>query len=335
MRFWLTCMFFSTLAFGDLPSWFGSLPNTNAYEIIGYGEGKTLEEAKTNAKNDIAKTISSHIKSSFITQISVKNDSVDHRAQEKISETTDLSLSNVKIVQKEMSDGKVFVALSYEILPLWSKLVQLGGKSLCGEANPYLMQTPLLQNISRELNCSVAVAITRDNNQWYLGHNEHRSILTQNELQKLMIETSSKALHVSITADQAQVKEDESYTLHLNNIPKKGYLSLFDLYDDGRVVLMEKNIDLAKLRKTALHYPNDLRDDFELTGGVVEMGKDTLDLYIIIISNEPLKLSNFATMGENIERSDFAFAFDKLIFLMQNNLFSSTLITTKAKKVTQ
>ena len=330
MRFWLTCTLFFTQLLADAPSWYGSLPNANPYVIIGYGEGKSFEEAKINAKNDIAKTIASQINSSFEIQTSLKNGDVNHKAQENISETTQLSLFDVKIIEKAVIAGDFFVALSYENLPLSSKLVQVGGKALCGEPHPYLLQTPIFKNISRELNCSVGAQVTRDNNQWYLGHNQYRSIIKRSDLHELMIETSKKGLHVR--ASRSEVKENESYSLQIDGIQNHGYLSLFDLYDDGRVVVVEKNIDLSKLHKNAVIYPDDFKKDLELSGGVLEAGKDTLDLYVVLISDEPLKLSSFLLMGQNIEKSEIAFAFDKLLSLMQENSFATTVVTNRALK---
>ncbi len=79
-------------------------------------------------------------------------------------------------------------------------------------------------------------------------------------------------------------------------------------------------------------YPDDFKKDLELSGGVLEAGKDTLDLYVVLISDEPLKLSSFLLMGQNIEKSEIAFAFDKLLSLMQENSFATTVVTNRALK---
>ena len=314
----------------DAPIWFGSLQSSADYEIIGYGEGLTLDEAKTNAKSDIAKSIRSHINSSFSTQTSVNNSTVDHNAQSTISESSNLTISDVELKKSEQNNGRFYVALRYENLPLSTKLAKSGGQSLCGKTNAYLAQTPAILKLSGDLNCSVAVNITRENDGWYLGRGEYRSSMNNADFRELMIETSMGALRVK--SNHSLVNEGEAYALNLEGLPISGYLSLFDVYDDGKVVLMENNINLAKISKKAFLYPDDIRDDFQLSGGVSEAGRDALDLYIVLVSSEPLKLSSFIPMGQKVERGERAFAVDRLLVLMQNNSFATTVVTTRAVK---
>ena len=201
---------------------------------------------------------------------------------------------------------------------------------LCGKSNIYLAQTSTVATLASNLNCSVSVDITRENDGWYLGHGEHRNSMNNADLRELMIETSMGALHVK--SNRSLVNEDEAYTLNLYGLPVSGYLSLFDVYDDGRVVLMENNINLAGKPKKAFLYPDDIRHDLQLSGGVSEVGRDALDMYVVLISDEPLKLSSFIPMGQNVEKGESAFAFDRLLALMQNNSFATTLVTTRAVK---
>lgn len=327
-----TLVFISLMVqlWAGVPSWFGTLHNNSKTDIIGYGEGLTLNEAKSNAKSDVAKTIRSYIYSSFTTQTSVNNATVKHDVQASVTETSNLSISDTQIVRSEESNGYFYVALKYDNLPVSIKLAKRGGQSLCGISHPYLAQTPILINLSSELNCSVSVELTREQNGWYLGHGQYSVILSDSDLQKLMIETSKGLL--SIHSTHSQVNVDEAYSLTLDGLPSMGYLSLFDVYDDGRVVLMDGNVDLTKHIKEDLRYPEDIRQEFQLVGGVLEAGKDALDLYVVIISSEPLKLSSFIAMGQKVENGERAFAFDRLLALMQNNTFATTVVTTRFVK---
>ena len=317
----------------DAPTWFGTLPTGTTYEIIGYGEGVTLDEAKMNAKSDIAKTISTHIDSISTTQTSVNNMTLDHNASQSVRETSNLTITDAELKKSEQKDGRFYVALQYENLPLSTKLVKRGGQLLCGQSNVYLSQTSTILALSSDLNCSVSVDITRENNGWYLGRGEHRNSMNNADFRDLMIETVTGTLRLK--SNRALVNEDEAYALNLEGLPASGYLSLFDVYDDGRVVLMENNINLARKSKKAFRYPDDIRKDLELSGGVSEAGHDAVDLYVVLISNEPLKLSSFIPMGQNIEKAERAFAIDRLLSLMQNNPFATTVVTTRAIKVTK
>ena len=315
----------------DAPTWFGTLPAGTTYEIIGYGEGITLDEAKMNAKSDIAKTISTHIDSISTTQTSVNNMTLDHNASQSVRETSNLTITDAELIKGEPKDGRFYVALRYENLPLSSKLAKRGGQLLCGQPNVYLSQTSTILALSSDLNCSVSVDITRENDGWYLGRGEHRNSMNNTDFHEFMIETSTGTLRLK--SNRTLVNEDEAYALNLEGLPTSGYLSLFDVYDDGRVVLMENNIDLARKSKKAFRYPDDIRKDLELSGGVSEAGRDAVDLYVVLISNEPLKLSSFIPMGQNVEKGERAFAIDRLLSLMQNNPFATTVVTTRATKV--
>lgn len=328
MRFSVVLIALMIQLFGQAPAWFGTLSSSADFEIIGYGEGITLDEAKSNAKSDIAKSIRSHIDSTFSTHTSVNNSAVNHTAQSSIRETSNLTITDAQLKKSEQNNGRFYVALRYENLPLSTKLAKRGGQALCGKPNAYLAQTPTLLNLSSELNCSVSVDITRENEGWYLGRGEHRNSMNNADFRALMIETSMGTLRIK--SNRTLINEEETYTLNLEGLPAMGYLSLFDVYDDGRVVLMENNLNLATKSKKEFLYPDDIRNDFELSGGVSEAGNDALDLYVVLVSKEPLKLSNFIPMGQRIEKGERAFAVDRLLTLMHNNSFATTVVTTKA-----
>lgn len=319
-----------TQLLAEAPVWFGTLQKSAESEIIGYGEGLTLDEAKINAKSDIAKSIRTHIDSSFTTHTSVNNAEVNHNAQSSVRETSNLTITDAQLKKSEQKNGRFYVALRYENLPLTTKLAKRGGQSLCGKPNAYLAQTPMVLKLSSDLNCSVAVEITRENNGWYLGRGEYRNSVNNADFRALMIETSTGTLRVR--SNHTLVTEDEVYALNIEGLPESGYLSLFDVYDDGRVVLMENNINLARQSKNGLMYPDEIRQDFQLSGGVSEAGIDALDLYVVLVSSQPLKLSSFIPMGQKIEKGESAFAVDRLLELMQNNSFATTVVTTKAVK---
>lgn len=314
----------------EAPVWFASFQQGGQNEIIGYGEGNNLDEAKANAKSDISKSIRSHIDSSFKAETSVNNTTVNHNAQSNIIETSNISITDTQLIKSEQTNGRFYVALRYDNLPLYIKLAKRGGKLLCGSPHLYLAQTSIVLNLSSELNCSTAVDITRENNGWYLGLGEHRVVLNEVDFQKLMIETSSTSL--TMKTNKTLVHEDESYSLLFDGLPSSGYLSLFDVYEDGRVVVMQSNMKLSPASKKALQYPDDVRSDVELSGGLLEVGKDTMDMHVALVSNESLKLSSFIPMGHAEEKGSRAYAFDQLLMLMQNNTFATTVVTTKVSK---
>ncbi len=125
------------------PLWYAkkTLTPHAKYEVLGYGEGATLSEAKANAKEDIAQSLISRVDSSFV---SSSNDTKS-TTKSKLKVTSRLNLQNLKILKQEEQGGTFFVALSYENLDLPYRIKKVLKLSTCQDENPnsYMLKTPL------------------------------------------------------------------------------------------------------------------------------------------------------------------------------------------------
>ena len=109
----------------SFPSWYFKIP-LHQYEIIGYGSGLSMEEAKTNARSDISKSLIVTIKSELNMNHTVKEHGNDFDETKEfhsnISEYTNVVLSDAKLQKHERRNDTFYVALSYINLPLSEKI---------------------------------------------------------------------------------------------------------------------------------------------------------------------------------------------------------------------
>ena len=100
------------------PNWYinNSLESKD-YELVGYGVGETKEEASQRAKFDIANTIRTTIESDMRMKESEVNGKYDKSIRIDIKESSNVSLSDLELVESEFVDNKYFVALKYVNLP--------------------------------------------------------------------------------------------------------------------------------------------------------------------------------------------------------------------------
>ena len=102
------------------PNWYKdrTIHATVSYEIIGYGEGKSIKEAEALAKEDIAQTLVSKIDSSVSIIKSSSANEYNKNSVSKLTVSTNLNLHNLKTIKQELSDDVFYVALQYQNLDL-------------------------------------------------------------------------------------------------------------------------------------------------------------------------------------------------------------------------
>ena len=96
-----------------IPKWF-SQPVQN--KIIGYGEGKTLEEATANARKELAYMIKVKINSKFESVKQLNNFKSFNEVKESIKQATNIQLNadDYSIYRQEKIDGIWYVGLEYK-----------------------------------------------------------------------------------------------------------------------------------------------------------------------------------------------------------------------------
>jgi ribosomal protein S8 len=125
---------------------------TKDFEIIGYGEGKTLAEAKQVAKSDIAKSIYTNLSSSISINKTFQNGNYTKNINQNIDEKTQVFLTDIETIESDYKEGKFFVAMRYINLPFSKKVkVMLSDISQVKKSSSaYLNKTQFLKELKNE-----------------------------------------------------------------------------------------------------------------------------------------------------------------------------------------
>ena len=313
------------------PQWYKyrRLQSTVQYEIIGYGEGKTFKEAESNAKEDIALTLISKIDSSFTAQTSSYknnfNETYSKKNESKLRITSNINLHNLKTVKQEELDNIFYVALKYKNLDLAYRIKTTIGNFKCDEKqyNNYLSQTPLIKKLSDSIGCQLNFKLDRRNEAWYLKYNEYLFLLTDSEYEELYI--SKKNDNFKFLSNKKVLTDGNSFYFTLNS-KQSGYITLFNVYENGITTLLQPSIPINKIIQIPPEYGGSY---FE--AGLVKDGVNTYDLYVAIYTQEPLDMSRFEYANEDLAESELAYKFDELIQVMTEYEYSSIFIRTISK----
>ena len=303
------------------PKWYKNREQLSAqkYEIIGYGQGKTIKEAEGTAKEDIAQTLISKIDSTF-TSVSTDTKSTN-KSDLKI--TSKLNLHNVKTIKQEQKDNIFYVALKYKNLDLAYRIISTIGNVECNKniVKNYLLQTPLIQKLTSSIGCELDFKLDRRNEAWYLKYKEHLFLLSDDEFEELYVSTKNDT--ISMKPNKKVLYDGDSFYFTFNS-KKKGYITFIDVYENGIVTLLQESAPI----KNILQIPSKKSENY-FEAGLVKEGQNTYDLYIAVYSEKPLDMSRFMYVSEELAKSEVAYKFDELIQFLKGYDYSSILLRTK------
>ena len=96
-----------------VPQWFSN-PTYND-KVVGYGEGKTLNEAKSNARNDLAFMVKVKVNTVLENTNKINNFKSFSEIKESTQQSSNIELSstNYKLLKQDSIDGRWYVGLEY------------------------------------------------------------------------------------------------------------------------------------------------------------------------------------------------------------------------------
>ena len=305
-----------------IPNWYYNLKPKNNNEYIGYGSAKTIKEAKSDALSDIASQINTKIVTDFEKDTHLKNENYSKQIIQKQKQTSSAILSDYKILKLEYNNGKYFIAISYENIPAIDKFVKKA-KNIKSIKNPkgYIYQTSLAKEIFSKLNKKITLEIFYKNQNWYLKSGNDIVLLNKENFLKLF--NTIKNPNINLKINKNPLFENEIFYFKVK--PKQnGYITLFDVYDNGETTILFKNIKVEK-NKTTIIPPKNAK--YDLIAGVLN-GEKSYDLFVVIFSKNKKTFDEFALADEEFSKNNKNF--DDLIKILHNN-FSSIKVLTKKR----
>lgn len=310
----------SMLAFGA-PSWY---MNTivKPYELIGYGEGDSAESAMGRAKEDIASQLKTKIDSTLSQSTKVKNGKVSSESAQKLKVTTETMLSGVEKLKEEREGSIYYAAYKYDIRPFEVRFAAKATKAVCQSksGSTTLEHTKLFKAVSEELGCRPKMKLTRQNGVYTIS-SQDIALPANGEIERMFFTSHSAPL--ILTPSKQQPKSGESVSFSIKS-QRDGYVSFFDVYDDGKVALVTANAKISKIK--GLKIPDDTNKDLEIAMSDNE-GKNSSDMFVAILSDSELDIGSFERM-EEVVATDKAYRLDELFWLMDKHPSATTVIKT-------
>jgi hypothetical protein len=297
------------------PSWYlnQSLDSKN-YEIIGYGEGKTLDEAKQIAKSDIAKSIQTQLSSSTSINKSLESKTYSKSITQNINEETNILLTNLETINSEYNNNKYYVAIKYINLPFAKKIkVLMGSEKILESKNNYLNKTPLLNELKHEFGFYPKVELSENK----LIVNNKSFFLPKKEFVKLFAHIENKSLKMNL---KDEYKNAEYYFINvLTN--QSGYLNIFQVYESGETAILLSNKKVNLNDKIVFPNPN----QYDGLEAIVPSGQDkTKDLTIVALCEDKKDFSLFDKI--NLIINNKSLLFGKLLSNIENCNIESKVI---------
>ena len=189
--------------------------------------------------------------------------------------------------------------------------------------NPYLKQTPLIQEINRHLNGnSLDLEITRANNYWHLSFQEAILQIPHEEFDRLYVTVAGTKVQLEVSSQVLQ--EGEGFNLRLFS-DTLGFVHLLDVYETGQVTVISANKKIFPQRWQQIP---DTDSANELVAGLLEANKPTHDLYVALWSARKIDLNRFMPGSSKAVNSDTEFKFGELLTLLRDYPFATMLVRT-------
>jgi len=292
-----------------IPEWYlnASLPAKN-HEIIGYGAANTLSEAMTMARAEIAKTLSVTINSKVEYFTSKKNGATTYSVSNFVNEESKLIIDDTEIAKKEKINDTWYVAVKYTYLPLTVRIMdvakQTDNQSIA--SHPILEKSPLFKTLKNEFNFTPELSFFHKSGILFIRLDNKVLNVSRNEVPLLFGIVDSD--FINFKTENSHLKNYDVYRFNID-IFKNGYLSVFQVSQNGGVVLFIDNEPVEKGMK--LVYPQ--KDIYEgLEAIVPEDYSGEIELNVAALCDKEINNTIFPKVSE-----DMIFPKDGLNTLLQ------------------
>ncbi len=310
----------------EVPNWY--LKNSfNSTTIYGYGSSNILENAKSNAREDIAKSIKVKIQSSLSMTTSTNkssksnNEYFEQQTQHSISEYTDMILTDIKIDKYIQINDNWYVRMSYINLPTIQQIKKTFNATNLKEMNK---SNPLVySNFSKNLKVSFGYipnySIFYKNGIFFINIQNHNFILSNADIKQFLFSVNNKS--IELLSSKQQLKNGDYFHFNINHLDDN-YISLIQIDEVGKIIVHFDN-----LKAKQITYPN--LEVFEgLQAGIINNKDTVVEMYLAISCKEKNNFTVFEQIGLNFNTNQDALRFPNLYNLINKCDYSSSLLRT-------
>lgn len=271
------------------PTWYESrLVESPLFAKVGYGSSDNYATAIEDAKKDL------------YSQLGVTK------------------LASIKPIKSEKIAENYFIAISFQNLPI------LTCKEKILKQNTFLAKSSLVQEANRLTSCEFAYQLHYINGSWYLQYETILEKLSSQDLNTFFVNTSSATF--GIKSQKKTYTEGEGFLLQITS-KKKGYISLFNVYENGKVGLI---FDNKKIEEEGSFIFPSKKSGQEFVATLNVPNSPTIDLYIAFYTENKMELSYFENQSDRLVSSG-EYKFDSLIKLSEYTDFATLVLRTKVQ----
>ena len=314
------------------PSWFYKLKSQNPAVYIGYGVADSGAKAKQDALSDIASQIYVLVNESVHSNVKDDNGHISSYNESETSQKSLATLCDYLLLKSEYEDGAYYVALSYENIPSLDKFLKKVKRLqptplVMPKPDTYLNSTLMSTELQRKLGHKIAFKLVRKDKKWYIKHRSVMQVLDKKDFAKFFVSKNNPQVSLHTNKRRDILHDGDKFYFKVKT-KEDGYLTLLDVYEDGTVATLIKNVEMKKGKMEKI--PD---EDFESVpeASLLVQGEETHDLYVAIFSKKRLRLDSFAYADDALISEEKYKNFDALIRFLDKKVYTTLKVVTKPR----
>jgi hypothetical protein len=290
----------------------------NATIYYGEGSGNSYAEAKRKALEDIASQISVVIDSKIEETQSAENNKYKKNFKVHSIQKVKVNLEDYEIVEKRRENNKFFVKIKYDNIPSLDKFAS---------KTPYTKQQ-IKNFIKKDFGKSLGLELVRKDKKWYIKYKDILQKLDKKDFYLFFKTTNRKDLKISLYNNRRNILHNGDEFSFLIKSAKSGYITIFDVYEDGTVSILAKNLKIDK--KTKLIFPDENFDSV-LEASLLKNQKETFDMYVVLFTKKKRNFDEFISAYDDVVDEELYKNFDELINLIYNKTYATIKVIIRPR----
>jgi hypothetical protein len=295
------------------PDWYDKSSSSDGI-IRGYGVGEDENQARQDAYKSISEQIEVRVTSQTALIKKFDNDQISTQTREITQLKSTHILKHVETIHLEQVAELYYIGLQQDRRPikqqLESKLNELGVTAPTFSGSPVITNSTLMKSLGSESGVKLPVSLQRKEYQWYLAIGELlQPIEDLADVTNWSIKPNSSMTISLVGKDENRLKSGEDFQLSINSQNDINYLTVFNIYSDGRVVTLLDNKSISTL--TTL-YP-ETGSENQLIASPIMPGQKDRDLYLTIGTKRKIDTTLFSKTTALLETGEESFNLHKFI----------------------
>ena len=324
--FFLPPLFFSILllvwhdgVFAAYPAWYLKSA-TNSYELYGYGQGATINDAKARALLDIAQALEVQVEGSMTISESLHNDNFESAVSQDVKTSSSSVIVGAVLKEFHESEGVWYVLLTYDTRSLGLKFKSvLKSRALEEETDNYLSESSLVSEINQQVGVKLRYQVLREDDLWKIRYKDVKFTLTESELIKTFKPNKGKSIGLKLNKKIYYPEDVMTFDVTSRD---KGFVSILLVEKNGKVGVLYSNIE----SHSKMVVPSKDSDEEIIVSNPEQ--KVLHEMYVAIWSENPRDLSLFEDIQSDY-LDDSNYKFGDLTNLLDTVDYSSAVIKIK------